>query len=139
MTPAMPRRLPPLAAPLLLLLASALTGCAVPAQDAANPAASHDYPTAERVLYVEACMREHPGAGHYEILNKCACALDYMARKLSFDEYDTLHTASLAASIGGERGAVFRDTPEVQDKIKAFRKLQAEAQASCMIAPPAKR
>ena len=101
-------------------------------------AASHDYPTAERVLYVEACMRDHPGA-HYEMLNKCSCALDFIARKLTFDDYDTMHTAALAASIGGERGSLFRDTPEMQDKIKAFRKLQAEAQASCMIAPPAQR
>ena len=107
------------------------------AQDAA--AASHDYPTAERVVWVEACMREHPGAGHYEMLNKCSCALDYISRKLTFDDYDTMHTAALAASIGGESGSLFRDTPEMQDKIKAFRKLQAEAQASCMIAPPAQR
>jgi len=139
MTPAMHRLhlLPAALAPLLVL---ALAGCAQAehTQDA-SAAASHDYPTAERVISVQACMREHPDAGYYEILNKCACALDYMARTLTFDEYDTLHTASLAASIGGERGAVFRDAPGMQEKIKAFRKLQSEAQASCMIAPPTTR
>jgi len=119
------------------VLAATIAAASARAQDAA--AATHDYPTAERVIWVEACMREHPGAGHYEMLNKCSCALDVIARKLSFDDYDTMHTATLAASIGGERGAVFRDTPEMQDRIKAFRKLQAEAQASCMIAPPAQR
>jgi len=134
MMPAM-RSLPLLLAALGATLAA--TAGAAAAQGASGP--SHDYPTAERVIWVEACMREHPDAGHYEMLNKCSCALDYIARKLTFDEYDTMHTESLASSIGGERGAVFRDTPEVQDKIKAFRKLQAEAQASCMIAPPAKR
>lgn len=134
MTPAM-RSLALL--PIALSTALALAAGAAAAQDADRN--SHDYPTAERVIWVEACMREHPDAGHYEMLNKCSCALDYIARKLTFDEYDTMHTESLAASIGGERGAVFRDTPEVQDKIKAFRKLQSEAQASCMIAPPAKR
>ena len=120
-----------------LALALAAAAGAATAQDADR--ASHDYPTAERVIWVEACMREHPDAGHYEMLNKCSCALDFIARRLTFDEYDTMHTESLAASIGGERGAVFRDTPEVQDKIKGFRKLQSEAQASCMIAQPAKR
>jgi hypothetical protein len=99
--------------PIALTAALALASAAATAQGADG--ASHDYPTAERVIWVEACMREHP------------------------DAYDTMHTESLATSIGGERGAVFRDTPEVQDKIKAFRKLQAEAQANCMIAPPAKR
>ena len=123
--------------PVALAAALALAAGAAPAQEAG--AASHDYPTAERVIWVEACMREHPDAGHYEMLNKCSCALDFIARRLTFDEYDTVHTETLAASIGGERGAVFRDTPEVQDKVKGFRKLQAEAQASCMIAPPAKR
>jgi hypothetical protein len=115
--------------------ALALLAGAACAQDAA---ASHDYPTAERVLYVEACMREHPG-GHYEMLNKCSCVLDYIARTLTFDDYDTMHTAVLAATIGGERGSLFRDTPQMQDKIKAFRKLQSDAQASCMIAPPPQR
>jgi hypothetical protein len=134
MTPAMRS---PSILPLALSAALACVAGAAAAQEAGG--AAHDYPTAERVIWVEACMREHPDAGHYEMLNKCSCALDFIARKLTFDEYDTMHTESLAASIGGERGAVFRDTPEVQDKVKAFRKLQAEAQASCMIAPPAKR
>ena len=118
-------------------LAAAATARDAGAQDAG--ASTHDYPTAERVIWVEACMREHPDAGHYEMLNKCSCALDYIARKLTFDEYDTMHTAALAATIGGERGSLIRDTPEMQDKIKAFRKLQSEAQAACMIAPPARR
>jgi hypothetical protein len=134
MTPAMRSSLPLRA---LLAASLATASAAAAAQDAG--AGSHDYPTAERVIWVEACMREHPGAGHYEMLNKCSCALDFIARKLTFDDYDTMHTAALAASIGGERGSLFRDTPEMQDKIKAFRKLQAEAQASCMIAPPAQR
>lgn len=131
-------RLPsPACAALVACVLCAVAGAAR-GQDA-NPAASHEYPTAERVVWVEACMREHPGAGHYEMLNKCSCALDYIASKLTFDEYDTMHTAALAATIGGERGSLFRDAPEMQDKIKAFRKLQAEAQANCLIAPPAQR
>jgi hypothetical protein len=121
----------------LAAVALAAASGAAAAQDAGP--STHDYPTSERVLWVEACMRDHPDAGHYEMLNKCSCALDYIARKLTFDEYDTMHTAALAATIGGERGSLFRDTPEMQDKIKAFRKLQSEAQAACMIAPPAQR
>jgi hypothetical protein len=131
-----PRTPGPVRAALAAATLSAMAGAAAGQDASPSP---HDYPTAERVIWVEACMREHPDAGHYEMLNKCSCALDYIARKLTFDEYDTMHTAALAATIGGERGAVFRDTPEMQDKIKAFRKLQSEAQAACMIAPPARR
>src|SRR5256885_265613 len=63
----------------------------------------HDYPTVERVMYVEACMAEHPG-GHYEMLNKCSCALDTIMRRVTFDDYDTMSTAFKAGTIAGERG-----------------------------------
>jgi len=116
---------------------AALPAAAVFAQDAPSAPASHDYPTSERVIYVEACMREHPGGGHYEMLNKCSCALDTIMRSVSYDDYDTLSTVYNAATIGGERGSEFRDAPGMQDKLKQYRKLQAEAQKSCMIAPPA--
>jgi hypothetical protein len=133
------RRLPPLV-PLVVLAAMAAGCAAVPAQDAGAPARDpHDYPTAERVTYVEACMRGHPELGHYEMLSKCSCALDIIASKVTFDDFDTMNTASNAATIGGERGSLFRDTPVMQDKIKEFRKLQAEAQKSCMIPPPPAR
>ena len=115
---------------------AALPAAAVFAHDAPSAPASHDYPTSERVIYVEACMREHPGGGHYEMLNKCSCALDTIMRSVSYDDYDTLSTVYNAATIGGERGAEFRDAPGMQDKLKQYRKLQADAQKSCMIAPP---
>ena len=118
------------------LILAALPAAAALAQDAAPAPASHDYPTSERVIYVEACMREHPAGGHYEMLNKCSCALDTIMRSLSYDDYDTLSTVYNAATIGGERGAEFRDAPGMQDKLRQYRKLQADAQKSCMIAPP---
>lgn len=128
--------------PALLVVVSLAAGGvpAAPAQDADAPArGTHDYPTSERVMYVEACMRTHPELGHYEMLNKCSCALDLIASKVTFDDFDTMNTAFNAASIGGERGSLFRDTPVMQDKIKEFRKLQSDAQKACMIpAAPAR-
>jgi hypothetical protein len=122
-----------------LVLAASLHAAAALAQDAnAKAPDPHDYPTSERVLYVEACMRDHPGP-HYEMLNKCACALDFIRAKVSFDDYDTLITVANAATIGGERGSEFRDSPEMQAKVREFRKLQADAQKSCMFPPPPQR
>ena len=114
-----------------------MTGAALAApQDDNAPARDpHDYPTSERVTYVEACMRARPELGHYEMLNKCSCVLDIIASKVTFDDFDTMNTAVNAATIGGERGSLFRDTPAMQDKIKEFRKLQGDAQKSCMIPP----
>ena len=106
----------------------------------ALPAAvqAYDYPTADRVIYVEACMRDNPGA-HYEMLNKCSCALDTIAREVPFDQYMTMSTASNANSIGGERGSYIRDVESLQVQIRKFRQLQAKARESCMIVPHAPR
>ena len=99
---------------------------------AATAAQAHDYPTSERVVYVEACMRDHPGA-HYEMLNKCSCVLDALAQALPYDDYVEMSTAANATTIGGERGSVIRDAPMLQDQIKQYKALQAQAQKRCFI------
>ena len=98
----------------------------------AGAAHAHDYPTSERVIYVEACMRDHPGP-HYEMLNKCSCVLDAIARSLPYDDYVEMSTAANATSIGGERGAYIRDVPMLQEQIRKYKALQAQAQKSCFI------
>jgi len=103
----------------------------------AGAAAAHDYPTADRVVYVQECMRTHPGP-HYEMLNKCSCALDRTATEVSYDDYITAMTTVNAATIGGERGAEFRDNASVQPTIKRWRELQARVQQACFIADPVK-
>ena len=120
-------------APLTTLscLAAAMIAAPIAAQ-------AHDYPTSERVLYVEACMHEHPG-GHYEMLNKCSCVLDTLARELPYDDFVTMSTATNANSIGGERGNTIRDVEPLQVQIRKFRQMQAQARKSCFIAPDASR
>jgi hypothetical protein len=100
---------------------------------AAAPAAAYDYPTAERVNYVMTCMRDHPGP-HYEMLNKCSCAIDALARRVKLDDFVAMSTATNATSIGGERGSYIRDTESLQVQIRKFRELQAAAKKSCFIA-----
>ena len=99
---------------------------------AAGAAQAYDYPTSERVIYVEACMRDHPGA-HYEMLNKCSCMLDAIAQSLPYDDYVEMSTAANANSIGGERGSYIRDVPMLQEQIKKYKALQAQAQKGCFI------
>ena len=111
-------------------LLSGLAGVAI--ATTAGAAQAHDYPTSERVIYVEACMRDHPG-GHYEMLNKCSCMLDAIAQGLPYDDYVEMSTAANANSIGGERGSYIRDVPMLQEQIKKYKALQAQAQKSCFI------
>jgi len=112
-----------------------LRGHALAALLAATPAfaLADDYPTADRVLYVESCMRDHPGP-HFEMVQKCSCTLDTLARQLSHDQFVTMSTALNATTIGGERGAYIRDVDVLQKQIREFRQLQAQAMKSCFIA-----
>jgi hypothetical protein len=99
---------------------------------------AHDYPTVERVLFVQACMRDHPG-GYYEMLNKCSCVMDTIARDVPFEQFEEMSTVAKATSIGGERGSYIRDAEPLQVQVRKFRQLQAKARQSCMIAPDAPR
>ena len=112
----------------LVLLATGVLGLCT-----ALPARAHDYPTADRVVYVQECMRQHPGP-HFEMLNKCSCTLDKLAGEISFDDFVQMSTASNANSIGGERGNTIRDTEVLQVQIRRFRQLQSAAKKSCFIA-----
>ena len=95
-------------------------------------ARAHDYPTVDRVTYVQGCMRDHPGH-YYEMVNKCSCVIDRIAQDVPFDDYVTMSTAANANSIGGERGSYIRDVDALQQQIRKFRTLQAQAMKSCMV------
>lgn len=115
-------------------LVAVMAACAAAAAPGAARAADrpNDFPTVDRVLYVQECMRQHPGP-HYEMVNKCSCALDALAREISFDDYTSMSTATNANSIGGERGNTIRDTELLQAQIKRLREVQAKAKAGCFI------
>ena len=101
---------------------------------AAAPVAAlaDDYPTADRVLFVEACLRDYQGP-HFEMVNKCSCAIDTLARQVPYEQFVTMSTAVNANTIGGERGAYIRDVDALQKQIREFRQLQAQAMKSCFI------
>jgi hypothetical protein len=104
---------------------------------AGTAAMANDFPTVDRVLYVQECMRAHPGP-NYEMVNKCSCALDALAKEVKFDDYVTMNTASNANSIGGERGNTIRDTESLQVQIKRYRELQTRAKSGCFITSTAR-
>lgn len=102
------------------------------AMAAAFPALAFDYPTTDRIEYVDQCMRENTAARH-EMLYKCSCTIDAIAKEISYDEYVEASTAANAMSIGGERGSVIRDAQVNKDLASKFRALQGKAKKSCFI------
>ena len=97
-------------------------------------ASANDFPTVDRVLYVQECMKAHPGQ-NFEMVNKCSCALDTLARKVKFDDYVNMSTIVKASSIGGERGGDLRDNESIKPQIKRYRDLQSEVKKSCFLDP----
>jgi hypothetical protein len=101
---------------------------------AGGGALANDFPTVDRVLYVQECMRANPGP-NFEMVNKCSCALDNLAREVKYDDYVSMSTVANAITIGGERGGELRDNESLKPQIKRFRDLQAKVQKSCFINP----
>lgn len=118
-----------------LRLLTTLVACASPL--AAGAARANDFPTADRVLYVQECMRAHPGP-QFEMINKCSCVVDAIAAELPYDDYMTMSTIGKAMSIGGERGNAFRDVPVLEPQLKRYRELQAKSEQACFIKSGAK-
>ena len=115
-----------LAPPSLLTLCALLMAC--------GAARGNDFPTVDRVLYVQECMRAHTGP-QFEMTSKCSCALDALARDVKYDDYVTMSTISKAISIGGERGGAIRDVPSLEPQAKRFRELQTKVEKGCFITP----
>ena len=109
---------------------SLLALCALLLASAA--AHANDFPTAERVLYVQECMRAHAGP-QFEMIHKCSCVLDALAAELKYDDYVTLSTVSKAMSIGGERGGAIRDAPSLEPQAKRYREFQLKSEKACFI------
>jgi hypothetical protein len=117
----------------MTLLRLALTSCCLLA--ATTLAQANDFPTVDRVLYVQECVRNNPGP-NYEMVNKCSCALDRLASEVKFADYVNMTTITNAVSIGGERGSTLRDNETIKPQIARYRELQAKARKACFIGPP---
>ena len=98
----------------------------------AAAASANDFPTVDRVLYVQECIRAHPGP-NYEMVSKCSCALDRLAGEVKFDDYVNMITIVNAISIGGERGGELRDNETLKPQIARYRQLQAKVGKACFI------
>ena len=99
---------------------------------ASGAALANDFPTSARVIYVQECMRAHPGP-YFEMVNKCSCAVDAMAAEVKYDEFTTMQTISNGMSIGGERGGAIRDVATLQPELKKYRELQQKVTKGCFI------
>jgi hypothetical protein len=95
----------------------------------AQAAGSHDYPTVDRVQFVLECWQHN--AGRPEFLYKCACVLDEIASRFTYDDFIEASTAARYQTLGGDRGGEFRDAPSARAAAKRYMQARSEAMKHC--------
>ena len=99
---------------------------------AAYPAAGevkNDYPTAARADYVFGCMAS--SGQTQQMLQKCSCSIDVIASILPYEKYVQSETVLRMRQVGGEKTAMFKDSPWMKTTIDELRRAQAEAEFRC--------
>jgi len=112
------------------LSAAIVLGLCTPmdAQEAKLP--RNNYPTAARADYVLGCLAAN--GFQRELLDKCACAIDVIADRMTYQDYENADTImSMQQASVGPRGGLFRDTPVARRTLEALRRAQAEANLRC--------
>ena len=92
---------------------------------------ANNYPTLDRVQYVLECVQNYPDKVRQEMVYKCSCAIDEIAKKISYDDFINDWTASKAITIAGDRGAI-REHQMVKGMVKQFNDVQGSAQKTCL-------
>jgi len=95
----------------------------------AGTAWGHDYPTVDRVEYVLECLKNNGGEQQY--VYKCSCAIDEIAKQMSYDDYVEGSTIARYQGMGGERMGAFRDPEDFKKAAKGFRAIHAAAKKTC--------
>ncbi len=108
-----------------------LCGCVPALADAPANAPANNYPTIARIEYVRECVNR---AGASEsAMYQCACAIDRIAEKLTYDEFVEASTFAKYATLPGEGGGIFRDTDDAKKKAKLFHAVEDDAFRACNV------
>ena len=90
---------------------------------------AEEFPTSDRILYVNECVREQGGG--LDRLYKCSCVMDYFTQNLSYAEFDQMDASSHGIQTTGERSALWRDSKGVRDEINKLKKIETDAKKNC--------
>src|SRR3546814_20932404 len=74
-----------------------------------------------------------------EALRQCSCSIDVLASLLDYKDYSKAETVLRMREVrgGGEKMALFRETPFAKSTIARLRSAQVEAEVRCLIEGPA--
>lgn len=100
---------------------------------AAPAGRANDYPTEVVADYVLACMAANNNTA--EALRQCSCSIDVVASLLSYQDYSMAETVLRMRQVrgGGEKMALFRETPFAKQTVDRLRRAQVEAEVRCFL------
>src|SRR5450631_1586674 len=82
---------------------------------------------------VRSCVHaRQPGTTH-EMVYKCSCVIDAIAKDMSYEDYVDTSTAANAFTIGGQIGESVRDSETIKKMAARFREAQANAKKACFV------
>ena len=120
------KRLKAALAPLALILFAPVGAAEEPCADPSQ----HDYPTSVRANYVLGCMLANGQSP--DVLQKCACSLDFIAAAIPYQEYEKIETLmQLQQMSGGGRNAVYKNSTWSKQAVTHLREVQAESTLRC--------
>lgn len=100
----------------------------------ASPAGrANDYPTEVIADYVLACMAANNNTA--QALRQCSCSIDVVASLLDYQDYSMAETVLRMRQVsgGGEKMALFRETPFAKTTVDRLRRAQVEAEVRCFL------
>ncbi len=89
----------------------------------------NDYPTVARADYVFGCMAANGQTRN--VLEQCACSIDLIASIFPYEKYVQAETVLRMTQVSGEKTAIFKTSPALQEIVAAMRRAQAEAEIRC--------
>ena len=95
-------------------------------------ALANEYPTAETVRMVVACMAEF-GEQNEENLITCSCKQDVFEAEISFHDYEQASLFERYVRMPGKRGGRFRDSKPGKEYIKKLKNVRKKANESCPV------
>ena len=108
-------------------------------------AAKDNYPTLERVDNVLTCMKMH-GGQTLDNLYSCSCRIDYIASRISFDDFEDAQTWDSFKNMPGSNAGAIRDYKQGRELSNKYHKVIKEAEHHCflrgvkhIVAPDAKK
>ena len=94
-----------------------------------NDSKSNDFPTLARSEFVFACMSSNES--NRDFMAKCSCAIDEIAKRISYEEYAQAEAIARLWEGGSPREEAFKSVGLSKDRMKKLFKAQAASELEC--------